>query len=166
MALTARPSPPITFKLAREVMGIWTLSLMRNLCQCPITALRVWKMYGHAATVCIRSVVTIVITSIIITTVMTLLQHVLGCETDTWTHALTRHGHHHQLGPSVRVRVAQRHMMVVFFQASFASAPGGRPRLPMLRRLALWKCTANINLPDLYYTHFIPSLVFPGFLVS
>lgn len=38
------------------------------------------------------------------------------------------------------------------FQASFASAPGGRPKLPMLRRLALWKSTVNIKLPELHYT--------------
>ena len=43
-------------------------------------------------------------------------------------------------------------MMAVSFQASFVSAPGGRPKPPMLRRLALWKCTVNINLPELHYT--------------
>ena len=43
-------------------------------------------------------------------------------------------------------------MMAASFQASYASAPDGRPRLPMLRRLALWKCTVNINLRELHYT--------------
>jgi hypothetical protein len=42
-------------------------------------------------------------------------------------------------------------MMAAYFQASFASAPGGRPKPPMLRRLVLWKCTVNINLPELHY---------------
>lgn len=82
MALTARPNPPSTFKAALELMKVWTLSFMRRLCQYPITASKAWKMYGYAATVCIRSVVTIIITSIITPSVMTRLQHVPGCETD------------------------------------------------------------------------------------
>jgi hypothetical protein len=43
-------------------------------------------------------------------------------------------------------------MMAASFQASFVSAPGGRPKPPMQRRLALWKCTVNIHLPELHYT--------------
>ena len=42
--------------------------------------------------------------------------------------------------------------MAASSQASFASAPGGRPKPPTLRRLAPWKCTVNINLPELHYT--------------
>jgi len=54
--------------------------------------------------------------------------------------------------------------MAASFQASFVSAPGGRPKPPMLRRLALWKCIVNINLPEIHYT--TDSLyhpVFPSF---
>jgi hypothetical protein len=68
--------------VALELTKVWTLSFMRRLCQCPITASKAWKMYGYVATVCIRSVVTNIITSIITPTVMTPLQHVPGCETD------------------------------------------------------------------------------------
>ena len=42
--------------------------------------------------------------------------------------------------------------MVASFQASFVSAPGGRPKPPMLRRPAPWKCTVNTHLPELHYT--------------
>ena len=67
----------------------------------------------------------------------TRLQHVPECEAAIETRELTRRGHHHQLRHSVHAPVAQRHMMAASFQASFALAPGGRPRLPMRRRLAL-----------------------------
>lgn len=63
-------------------------------------------------------------------------------------------------------------MMAASFQASFASAPGGRPKPPMLRRLVLWKCTVNINLAKLHYTtltlytipriSILPSLMIPA----
>jgi len=82
MAHIARPNPLSTFKVASELMKVWTLSFTRRLCQCPITASKAWKMYGYAATVCIRSVVTNIITFIITPTVMTHLKHVPGCEMD------------------------------------------------------------------------------------
>jgi hypothetical protein len=117
-------------------------------------------MCGHAATVCTLSVVNNIITCTITPTVMTRLQHVPRCEMDTLIHTPIHRGRHHQLGLSVRARVAQRPMTAVFFQASFASAPGGRPRLPML--LQPWKCTVNTNLPELLRSLFLPFL-FPYF---
>jgi hypothetical protein len=60
---------------------------------------------------------------------------------------LTRRDRHRQLGLSDPAREVRRPMMVVSSLGSFASAPGGRPRLPMLLRL--WRCIVNLKPPDL-----------------
>ena len=78
------------------------------------------------------------------------LQHIPKCEAAIKTHELTCRSHHYQLCHSVHALIVQCHMMVASFQASFALAPGGQPRLPMRCWLVLEKCIVNIKLSLLH----------------